>query len=1056
MIDETQEYVATCVAEPGTLEGVLNFLGVGPDQIPKPLPLDLMFTHRPQRATGANSPEEAHAEAMELGARCHECPLYASKNGPVPSDISSSSKLVVIGEAPSTADVEQGQNLTGRPGQILDMALDKGKIHRHEVSITNATLCSPVGSKGNMKIFLQRQGIKHNKAQREESADAKADKRKVVKLSRALTPQQACLPRLRRELSEAGGKVILALGSYALKSTGAAYKIPVGKARLEVRGEVRMAELDKQAGHPFELQEVEFKGGTLPSRTFCAAQHPLVVLRGDPSASKMVLDHMSLATRVAEAGGWEWPPAQEVLVPWVKEHVREYEETVWSTEKPGAWARRKKKARAKGKVTKPFQPKPKQVTMEERWATYEQPEEFLPKFREYVETWLAAGCPNPTVDIETEGIKWFSRVRCIGFGYGPKWAEKIIVVPLRFKSGKIYWKESTHKREIKALLRTMMNSAVLGGQNFIFDSRHLIRLGLMDDDPIKRTLWFDTMLAYKNTREGNLRRGLDAITTRFGVGGNGPNGLPLAVRLWKGDVDHKASDNIRKDGDLWWYCHEDVLTQHRIRKPALEWVKRDKTVPQFKEDLRLQPILRNMGDLGVLVHEKTRLTNAEFLEKRIAVQQARVQAVVGNSKFNPNAPMQVAEWLYETQGLDPLMNTNSKRWKEGDGMATSIPALMGLQDAYPEDLYPVLHMFVDAQIKYKSMNKLLSGFVETLTQHDFSKDFLEYRILHANFKTSILSGRYGCSPNLMNWPKRSILNMRQMIHAAPGHVLVSADLDQAELRALIIAAGDPMLEQAIKEGKDPHTLNAASLMAKTEDELYSTYDLLMKWLELKVYRPSGSDSDRQVQAWLQTSDGQKYTKASNARMVAKIFFFAAAYGAWPDTLYTHMKTFRDKASGERIFSKYSKDDNKRNHDLFHKWHPSFNGWHERKNQEASLKGWIQDLWRFRKIPFVFGVESANDPPNQEIQTSIATQMNRAIQRIADLIPHRGASKHTGVLIQVHDELVVQVLESEVDKSTRILENEMPATLGGRMRIGCEAGASRIWTGKSYLPGEAIR
>jgi DNA polymerase I-like protein with 3'-5' exonuclease and polymerase domains len=81
-------------------------------------------------------------------------------------------------------------------------------------------------------------------------------------------------------------------------------------------------------------------------------------------------------------------------------------------------------------------------------------------------------------------------------------------------------------------------------------------------------------------------------------------------------------------------------------------------------------------------------------------------------------------------------------------------------------------------------------------------------------------------------------------------------------------------------------------------------------------------------------------------------------------------------------------------------------------------------------------------------------MNLAIQRIADRIPFRGWSPHTGIVLQVHDELVVQVPESKVDKSIRILENEMPATLGGRMRIGCEAGASRIWTGKSYVPLEA--
>ena len=939
---------------------------------------------------GPASVEEAHAYAMSQGALCTACPLYGQQRGPVRPRISSHSRLVIVGESPDGQDIANNEVFTGPTGAQLHRICEKNGLDRSQVSETYATLCSPPGNRGNMKIFLQKEKAKYSKLCRDERKTAKMRGRKADLPPRPLTPQQACLPRLQSELVSAGGDVLLALGTYGLKAVGAAYQIPVGNSKKEVRGQVRISSIDKQSGHPVELPECA--ESLLPARTLLSSMHPNMA-KADPSAGDMISDHIALAVRITDKGGYEWPDALEVVVPSV---------TVIGDDDDD----------------------------EEQVAEYEEPSQFLAKMRTFVAAWQDKGCPNPTVDIETEGIEWVSRVRCIGFGYGERWKEHIIVVPLRFKSGKGYWPRE-YRDEVKELLRVMMNSARLGGQNFAFDSRHLIRLGLMDDHPVNRTLWFDTMIAYKNTREGNLRRGLDAITTRY-LREDGPGGTPIAIRLWKGDVDHKASDNIQRDWDLWWYCHEDVKNQHRIRDPAFEWIKEDKTGPQFRTDLQLQPVLRNMGELGILIDEKTRLENKAFIENRLETLKGELQQTVGIDDFNPNSSMQVAEWLYETQGYDPVINPQGKPWEEGDSMSTSIPALMQMEDMYPEDTDPLLHRFTSAQIQYKALNKLLNGFVDSQDKHAFHPLFPQYRWAHPVFKTTILSGRYASNPNFQNWPKRSVINMRQMIHAAPGHVLVAADLDQAELRALIVAAGSERLEDAVHRGLDPHALNAASLMAKTQDELSATYDRLVAW------KNGEGTADQKI-------------IADNARMVAKIFFFAAAYGAWVETLFKHMKTFRDKATGKRVFTNYTPTENRRNYDLFHSWNPTFKKWHQYKNDQAHVDGWIVDLWGHRKIPFCHGVAKDNEPPNQEIQTTIATQMNRAILAVADLIPFRSWSPYTGILLQVHDELVVQVPESKVDKAIKILEGEMPSVLGGRIPIGCEAGASRVLTGKAYVP-----
>lgn len=1005
------------------------------------------------------TPEEAHADAMAKGALCLSCPLFGIKEGPVPSEIRRNSRLVVLGEAPGPNEVAIGENFVGKSGQILDRVLSSCGFSRERghVSVINATLCRPGGSKGNMKTFLQKQSTKHSKAQRDERKRAKREGRKAQKLKKPLTPQQACLPRLVRELAEAGGDVIMALGSYALQGVGAAYRIPVGKAKLETRGQLRLASLDKQAGHPFELPETRWatttprarraqredhprrdrrasgtdeealsqsdgSGGPeaslpsyiLPARTLLPTYHPAAAMHGDSSIGKRILDEMTLAARIARAGGWEWPDPLELVIPWVKEETITLEETV-TDEKTG---------------------KTKVISRSDIWAEYEQPEDFLPKVRRFVEEWEARGCPNPTVDIETSGIEWRTQIRCVGFGYGPWMKERVIVVPIRFKSGAPYWRKEDQS-EVLGLLRRMLNQARLGGHNFIFDSRHLVHAGLIEDDPVDRVIWYDTMLAYKNTREGNLRRGLDAASTRF-FPGDGPNGKPLAIRLWKGDVDHKASDNIQRDADLWWYCgFGDVVVQHRMRKPSFDWVQRDKTGPQFKEDLDLQPVLRNMGELGVLISEKQRLENHEVVVAELEKAKSAILEIVGDDSFNPNSSQQVAEYLYEELGYDPVMNPSGKDWEEGDSMSTSIPALMKLQDENPEEHNPHLWRYVDNQIRFKALDKLRSGFVESLEKYAdlvTSGPLAGYRHLHPQFKTSILSGRFASNPNVQNWPKRAFVNLRQMIHAAPGHVFVYADLDQAELRALIVAAGSQMLEDAVLSGMDPHSLNAAALATPDPKKRMGVYEEFVKWKE------GPKDDPRTV-------------RASNARFVAKIFFFAAAYGAIAATLYRHMKLFRDKATGARVFDNYTWTKNQRNYDNFHATYPTFKDWHKRINDIAELEGWISDLYDFRKIPFFYGVDNDNEPPNQEIQSTISRQMNQAILKVADAIPFRGWSRYTGIVLQVHDELVVQVPESKVDTAIKILESELPVMLDDRIPIGCEATASRIWTGKKYIPLE---
>jgi uracil-DNA glycosylase family 4 len=124
---------------------------------------------------------EAKKKAMELGAKCNECPLINARivygNGPDKADI------LACGEAPGANEVTTGIPFTGRSGQLFDKVLEYHGIDRRDVYVTNACLCRPDGNK---------------------TPDAKAI--------------GCCRDRLLQEIKQHNPKTILALGASAAKS----------------------------------------------------------------------------------------------------------------------------------------------------------------------------------------------------------------------------------------------------------------------------------------------------------------------------------------------------------------------------------------------------------------------------------------------------------------------------------------------------------------------------------------------------------------------------------------------------------------------------------------------------------------------------------------------------------------------------------------------------------------------------------------------------------------------------------------------------------------------
>jgi DNA polymerase-1 len=232
-------------------------------------------------------------------------------------------------------------------------------------------------------------------------------------------------------------------------------------------------------------------------------------------------------------------------------------------------------------------------------------------------------------------------------------------------------------------------------------------------------------------------------------------------------------------------------------RPRLEAEMRNLGVDYlFHEiELPLSGVLADMESEGVAIDVPYLKDMQEDLGGQLAAIEAEVEEVAGQ-KFNLNAPQQLAKVLFEDLRL-PV----GKRTKTG--YSTDADTLEALREKHP---------IVGLILEHRQLSKLKSTYVDALPQ---LVDPLSGRV-HTSFgQASTATGRLSSSnPNLMNIPIRTELGqrIRRAFKASrPGHVMVSADYSQIELRIAAHLSGDPKLLGAFGAGQDIHTATAAAV-----------------------------------------------------------------------------------------------------------------------------------------------------------------------------------------------------------------------------------------------------
>lgn len=913
----------------------------------------------------------AHAEAMSRGARCNECSLFGLRQGPVPGRVVSNARLTIIGEAPGKTEVEEHRVFAGASGKELNQALGLGQLGRDECTLINTLECRPPDT--DLASYL----LKHERQNKAAVERAKKNDEPIPPLPPS--PVDCCRPRVLNEIALSGSGTLLAVGGRALHALADYFAVPYGRGKDQV-GQIVVHSIKKQHGAPivFPMGHVLHDGTTLPEpKILCSSLHPAFAMRGARQYKYVIQDDIARAAAIAARGDkLDWQEPQ-------------------------------------------FQIFPSISTIEEYCAAF------------------VAHHAKVTVDIETDSkYPTTCRVRCVGLGATIDGREWVIVVPFRWMDGREYWPSRDLKRRALLAVRRVMDGCRLVAHNGLFDTGVCLRVGLMGDD---LKTWFDTMIAHHDTDSNDLPHDLGFVSTRF-----------LEAPMWKADVDHKAAANVARDEDLHVYNARDVLSTMRIEPPLADRISRCVTGEQFAIDTDLAPIARDMGlRIGLVVNEHIRGRMSKRFNRLTTDFRAQFQGLVANDSrcrdlgdINPRSPPQVQEWLFDRLGYTPTLNPQGYEWGgEDDKAATSMPALiklieMGVDPNTEEAINILLQFRACETLRGRYIDNLPVRYIDEFNslpkappagidgQEIFGeRDLLS--IINPNWKIHVVpSGRWSSEPNAQNWPARAFgfplrrggkvvvdadgkaikvpTNMRRMVVAPPGHVIVGADYKQVELRLYAVQADDALVLKAFREGLDAHTLNAATLFVPETNPTEA--DILREYWHIE----KGVSKDE-----------RKYL-----RTIAKRFVFLEAYGGEEGKLFQVMSAERDKATQELVFPGIKPKDTSIWHERWHTLHPETKKWQARCAADERRQGYVDTLLDHRRRYFVGGANKKNAIPNHTIQGSAAAIMNRAVLRLAEEIPFGKWSRWTGLCLQVHDYVGLFVPEDRAEEAQAIVKKCM--------------------------------
>ena len=365
--------------------------------------------------------------------------------------------------------------------------------------------------------------------------------------------------------------------------------------------------------------------------------------------------------------------------------------------------------------------------------------------------------------------------------------------------------------------------------------------------------------------------------------------------------------------------------------------------------------------------------------------QTRVLELAGEP-FNLNSPTQLGAILFGKLGYKPVKYTGKTK-----APSTDEDVLQELAKEQGAEIASEL-------LRHRQMVKLLGTYVEALPQMVNPVTGRVHTRLH---QAAVATGRLASSdPNLQNIPIRTEEGraIRGAFVPEPGWVLLDADYSQIELRVVAALAQDPILLAAFAAGEDIHRRTASEVLGVPMDQV--------------------------------SADDRSKAKAVN---------FGLLYGQGAFALAANLGITQKEAKAfiERYFERM----------------PKVAAWIEGAKEKALAEGLVRTHWgRIRRIPELespnkqFQAQGLREAVNTIVQGTAADLMRRAMVRLHQSLVASGLQAR--LLLQVHDELLMEAPPEEVDRAAALLKDAMEGAddLGA---LGVKL-AAEVRTGDSWL------
>jgi DNA polymerase-1 len=401
-------------------------------------------------------------------------------------------------------------------------------------------------------------------------------------------------------------------------------------------------------------------------------------------------------------------------------------------------------------------------------------------------------------------------------------------------------------------------------------------------------------------------------------------------------------------------------------------------------------VLADMERAGIKVDRSilSRLTST--FSQRVARLETEIYDLAGH-KFNLGSPKQLGEFLFDSLKLPGGRKTKTGQWETRAGLLDDL--------AGREDLPEQHRKLINVMLEWRQLTKLRSTYTEALP-HYINPETGRIHTSYALGATT--TGRLASNdPNLQNIPIRTKegREIRTAFIAEPGHKLISADYSQIELRVLAHVADIPQLRRAFAEGLDIHAMTASEM-----------FGVPIKDMPAEVRRR------------------------------AKAINFGIIYGISAFGLGAQLGIPKQEA-GDYIAT-------------YFKRFPGIRDYMEAAKKHAHEHGWVETIFGRRvhypeintRNPSVRGnLERA--AINAPIQGSAADILRRAMIRMPDAL-RVARLDSVRMLLQVHDELVFEARDREVENAlgiiTRVMEGAAEPAVRLAVPVHVDAKAAENW------------